>query len=108
MKKLFYFSLLAAVLTLITAGCNPEIRQATTRAIPTQTVPNCEKHCMGMGLTLSAVIIVMNSAGCVCEKHPGTSSPKMASAAIAGGAIIQLARIKAHQEDRNQRRQENR
>jgi len=58
------------------------------------TRPSCEANCTQMGLRLAAVVLVRNSAGCVCavpEARPGVGLGGQAAAgtvAVAGGVLI--------------------
>jgi hypothetical protein len=58
------------------------------------TRPACAANCEKMGLKLAAVVLVRNSAGCVCavpEAKPGVGFGGQAAAgtvAVAGGVLI--------------------
>jgi len=58
------------------------------------TRPACAENCEKMGLKLAAVVLVRNSAGCVCaipDAKPGAglgSQPAAGTVAVAGGVLI--------------------
>ncbi len=65
----------------------------------------CKSICTDLDMKLGAVVVIMNSAGCVCEPrdkaeetnlHGGTSS-------IAGGAVIQAVAEAQRQSQAQQR-----
>lgn len=76
--------LLLAVLSLSSA-CTT--LRATNFETPRERATECENVCRGLGLELSAVVVIMNSAGCVCEKARG-SSPSAGGSAASGGAVV--------------------
>lgn len=78
---------LAALLSILPACAT---RQATSRTLPRERASECATHCDTLGMRLSAVVIIMDSAGCVCEPR-GAASPAPAAAAVAGGAALVAA-----------------
>jgi hypothetical protein len=62
----------------------------TAYSVPTDLGPECVKHCSSLDMRLSAVVIIMNHSGCVCEPKDAAIRPAGASAA-AGGAAIEVA-----------------
>lgn len=62
--------------------------------IDPDTRPACAANCAKMGLELAAVVLVRNSAGCVCtvpgaKPSSGAGAPEAgASVAVAGGVLI--------------------
>lgn len=87
-------SSMAGVVLFVTA-CIPDVQPAIRGNLPRDRAAECQRGCEQLGLQLSAVVLMMNSAGCVCEPpHPGQpSSPAAAStAAAARMALVAAAR----------------
>jgi hypothetical protein len=77
------------VLGLVLAACTTTPPVATWTKLPDDTTEQCRGLCRGIGLDLSAVIVVRNSAGCVCEVHPGQAKASASGGvASAAGALI--------------------
>ncbi|CAM4494962.1 hypothetical protein [Corallococcus exiguus] len=92
--------LLSLVLPL--AACSTA--RATSFALPMERATECRQLCEQIDMKLSAVVIIMNSAGCVCEPKPaeGTTNAALTGAAAAsGGAIIRAAADAAQQSSNN-------
>ncbi len=83
--------LLALALPVVTLGCT--IRQAVSKnaTVPVETRTRCESHCTKLGMRLSAVVLIMSSAGCVCEPNRPRTEGRTGSTAVAGGALIHAA-----------------
>jgi hypothetical protein len=100
----------AVVLVLLLAGCVRTTRPPVARllTVPPDTAQECGNICQGIGLQLSAVVVVANSAGCVCEVQPRASSavPGGASAASAGAVIVVEAERASDERLRKQRQDE--
>jgi hypothetical protein len=58
--------------------------------VPKDTPAQCGQVCTGMGLKMSAVVVIMSASGCVCEPAGEGPSPsvRQGAAALAGGAAI--------------------
>lgn len=89
--------LLALSLVAPLAGC--VTARATSFSMPLSRATECRQLCEDIDMKLSAVVIIMNSAGCVCEPKPaeGTNAAVTGAAAVSGGAIIQAAAQAARQ-----------
>ncbi|NRD61329.1 hypothetical protein HRD49_06155 [Corallococcus exiguus] len=92
---------LALSLVFPLAGC--ATARATSFALPMERATECRQLCEQIDMKLSAVVIIMNSAGCVCEPKPaeGTNAALTGAAAASGGAIIQAAAETARQANNN-------
>ena len=85
-------SSLALPLFLTLAGCvhsaappvNPDMR------LPPDTAAVCASHCNTLGMDLGAVVIVRDSAGCVCQPRKPPPSADSGSAAVAAGVVAVL------------------
>lgn len=62
----------------------------TELPLPKDLPQQCEQHCGGMGMRLSAVVIILSKSGCVCEPvaEGGASQSKGGGAAAVGGAAV--------------------
>lgn len=58
-----------------------------------ETRSECAARCEEMGMRLGAVVLIQDSAGCVCEPQDSSSSAAGA-AAVAGGAAVLSAERK--------------
>ena len=110
---------LAICLLLLTAACTQRVRTPTYKSavFTKETTGECVTDCKTIGMRLSAVVIIHNSAGCVCE--PAEAKPaasRSGGAAAAGGAVLAAAeeeeqeeqrqRTRRQEEDRERRRRE--
>ena len=91
------------------SGC--ETARATSMNIPKERVTECEQVCTNVGMKLGAFVVMMNSAGCVCEPitPPAVSAPSAGAGALSGGATIAAtaaaaAAIMASQQQQQQQR----
>src|SRR4051812_49250045 len=102
MKSAFFC--IASVLLLL-SGC--ETASATSRTTPKERVTECEQVCDGVGMKLGALVVMMNSAGCVCEPKTaqGTSSINGGAGAASGGATIAAAAAAASVAQQQQQQQ---
>jgi len=73
------------------SGC--ETARATSMNIPKERVTECEQVCTNVGLKLAAFVVMMSSAGCVCEPKTASavSAPSAGAAAASGGTTIAAA-----------------
>ena len=103
---------LPAVLTtfgfLLLSAC--ETVRATTLATPKERVTECEQVCTNVGLKFSALVVIANSAGCVCEPKsaPTASTTKAGASAASGGAVIAAAAAVVHANQQNRQLQPDR
>jgi len=73
---------LASIL-LATAGCALVAPVASNIPVTRETTAECARHCADLGLRLGAVVLVHNSAGCVCE-----ADQRVSSSGRTGGAAV--------------------
>jgi hypothetical protein len=77
---------------LLLGGCATQ--RATELSLPRERATECRDNCAALDMQLAAVVIIMNSAGCVCQPK-GQPAPGPAvsagAAAVAGGAVITAA-----------------
>lgn len=88
---------------LLLSGCATTPAVSSGVQIAPDTRPACEANCAKMGLQLAAVVLVRNSAGCVCAV-PGTKpAADLRPEAAAGAVAVAGAVIIADDEDAEQR-----
>jgi hypothetical protein len=78
---------------LMVSAC--ETFRATELPTPKERVTECEALCSDVGLEMTALVVMMNRAGCVCEKRRTT--PTAAAATTSGGATIAAVQEAARQ-----------
>jgi hypothetical protein len=93
--------LLVLVGTLV--GC--PVRSAVISSVSPERAAECKVNCEQLGMKLTAVVLMMNSAGCVCEPvqpaapatAPQSVRTTLRSAVLAGAATIQAEEDAAEQ-----------
>ena len=100
----------AIVFALVLAACATRPPVAPGLTLPPDTAQECVNVCQRIGLQLSAVVVVANSAGCVCEVQPGPppGARQGGASAASAGAIIVAAeerRIREQQQRRVRQQQ---
>ncbi len=80
---------LLLLLALAAPGC--AVKGAANYAPPRERATECVSYCDALSMRLAAVVIISNSAGCVCEPTDAARAADRGAAAIAGGAAIQAA-----------------
>lgn len=94
---------------LILAGCattNPAVDPHFK--LRPETRPECTARCSEMGMRLGAVVLIQNSAGCVCEPEEGVTSAARAAAVATGAVTIAAAEEEALAEQRLRENEERR
>jgi hypothetical protein len=89
---------ISVVLLLVLVGCAATTSKATLGTTPKERVTECQNLCREVGLQMSALVVIMSSAGCVCQV---VSSSAGAPAAISGGAVIAAAEAARRQARQN-------
>jgi hypothetical protein len=100
---------LIAMLMSLAASAACTVNRPATKTIPKDTALECEADCGQMGMRMQSVVIILESAGCVCVPQagppgagaPATSAVESGGAAAGGGAAV-AAIIAAQQASRNQ------
>lgn len=93
-----------AMASLGAVGCNATVGAKGVN-IPEDSAQQCESHCRSIGLELSAVAIMANNVGCVCQPA-GASRQNSAvgeeASATAGGmtAIVMQEQARQQQQAR--------
>ena len=92
-----------ALLGLAVAGC--ATARATAYPLSKERATECTKHCETLEMRLAAVVVIMNSAGCVCEPKDARAGVASGGAAAAGGAAIATALEAQRQQQQRQQQQ---
>jgi hypothetical protein len=98
--------LCAAALTFASA-CHPEATVGTFGAtIPTNAGQTCTAHCRTIGMNLSAVAIMANNVGCVCEAR--TQAANSGAGVAAGMATLRMQEDELDQQQQEAQRRQRR
>lgn len=87
-----------SALFLVTAtGCMAQVGSNLT--VPADAGQTCKDHCSSIGMTLSAVAIMANNVGCICEPV-GKENAAVAreASSVAGGMTVVLMEEAARQQ----------
>jgi len=71
------------------AGTTPPVNSYVK--LDPQIASSCQTLCSQLGMRLGAVVLVQNSAGCVCEPEGSPGSSRAGAAAVANGALLAKA-----------------
>jgi hypothetical protein len=93
--------LLLSLLSLAASGC--VTAKATEYSVPKERASECRQICTDLDMRLSAVVVILSKAGCVCEPREAEGTPPRASGAstAAGGAAIQAIADAAQQQQQH-------
>jgi hypothetical protein len=89
----------ALALSLALLNCAATVGTTGFVAVPPDAATTCEKHCNTIGLSLSAVAIMANNVGCICER---ATSAAESGASTAAGMVTLLIQ----EEERRQQQQQ--
>ena len=76
---------------LALSACTPAVAPARRGTLTRERADECTADCAAIGMKLSSVVLIMNSAGCVCVPAEAPPDAPHAEAAAAGGAAIAVA-----------------
>jgi hypothetical protein len=93
--------LAAALLAL--AGCVTAPAVDPSFKLRPETRSECVTHCQTLGMRLGAVVLVRNSAGCVCEEIRSEPRAAGGGAAVSAGAYL----VALEEEAARQQQQQN-
>ena len=99
------FGALACAVALM-ACTHPAVTEAVTGPVPMARGAECRAACASLGMQLTSVVLIMNSAGCVCQVTTPGVSTRDGAAAAAGGMAIAAMRAAEEQSAEEQRRHE--
>ncbi len=94
-------------LLLSLTGCVVAPPVSPTFNVPANTASLCASHCTSLGMDLGGVILVRNSAGCVCNPRAAVSRAGGPSAAAAGVVIVDEEEQQQQEQDRQRRNRSN-
>lgn len=91
-----------AFLAAATLGCFAPVGvSGPTVVVPTDTGAQCRAQCSTAGMELSAVVIMANHVGCVCQPAGSTTPSTVTASAAAQGAMVTI--MLQEQEQQQQR-----
>ncbi len=90
----------AALLAL--AGCATTPAVSAVRRLDPEAAVECRTHCDTLGMELDAVVVILNSTGCVCAPRDRAASARAGTGAATGGAVITAAMQAAQQQQQQQ------
>jgi hypothetical protein len=82
------------------AGCVAPVG-VSALSIPHDAGNVCSQQCRSIGMSLSAVAIMANNIGCVCQTGPG-APPVATSAASSAGGMATLSILSGQQQEQQQ------
>jgi len=93
---------------LLLCACGTTRAVAPARSLNTDTPAVCASHCEAMGMRLSAVVIIANSEGCVCEPRDAAraSSREAVPAAITPILAAAAAAVERQRQEEDRLRQQ--
>jgi len=95
----------ALVASFVVVGCAAPVGVRGV-SVPADAAATCARHCEGIGLQLSAVAIMANNVGCVCQKGGGAGSASASVADETGAATAGMATIAMQVEEEQQQQQQ--
>lgn len=99
LASLFFVTL--ATTTSCTARVGSELE------VPEDAGQTCADHCQSIGMRLTAVAIMANNVGCVCEVAPDSAIPVSHHTSTAAGGMTAVL-MEEEQNRQNQQSQTNR
>src|SRR5262245_35955918 len=90
----------AILLVACAAGCTAPV--GSSLRVPSDAADTCRRLCAGIGLEMSAVAIMANNVGCVCQEQHQASRPAATldrEAVAAGMATILLQEKRERQRE---------
>jgi hypothetical protein len=103
-KEGFMFSKRVLVLASLSMfgplGCETPIGASGGFHVPGTAAADCTQQCAEIGMGLSAVAIMANHVGCVCQAGPSSRSATL-GAAPAGMATISMMQARQQQEQQH-------
>ncbi|MDC0710171.1 hypothetical protein POL68_16965 [Stigmatella sp. ncwal1] len=80
----------ALLLCLLATGCST--LPATQFSLPKERATECAANCESLDMKLTAMVVIRNSAGCVCEPKdalPQTAARRNAASTLAGTVVAE-------------------
>jgi hypothetical protein len=89
-------------LCLTAAGCVVGRASGSLYDIPRERATECQDICTKLDMQIAAVVVIMNTTGCVCEPRRGSAAPGTAltppgTVGSNGGAAAAAAQVIARQ-----------
>jgi hypothetical protein len=80
-----------ALLLALLTSCAATMPTGSVGYLPAESRTICYSTCQQLGLEMSAVVVISNSVGCVCQPAAGSAAPVASGgiAAAAGAMIVE-------------------
>lgn len=88
MRRIAVLSLVVGFLLVVLPGCLTPVGTSGF-TVPSDAQNQCQSHCRSIGMSLSAVAIMANNVGCICQVS-GHARSGLGSAVSAGMATIMI------------------
>jgi hypothetical protein len=98
-KTCFLLGLLGAL-----SACSAAVGVSGGVSVPTDAATTCASHCASLGLQLSAVAIMANNVGCVCQPRNAASAAAVSD--FSAGTTAGMATIAMQQAEESSRQQQ--
>ncbi len=89
---------IALLLVVMTTACAAKVG-AQSKTIPSDAATTCQSQCQQMGLHMTAVAIMAETIGCVCQVRPSVQAEN-SGASTAGMVTIMHQEAQAQAEQR--------
>ena len=99
MLRVFFVSGLVGL-----SACNAAVGVSGVVNVPPDAAKTCASHCAGLGLQLSAVAIMANNVGCVCQ--PRSNATGAVAANYGAGTTAGMATLAMQEVEEEQRAQQ--
>jgi hypothetical protein len=93
--------LLSALLAMTTSACMANVG-AQSKTIQSDAAGICEQQCQRIGLHMTAVAIMAETVGCVCQASAPAAAADNAGASSAGMATIMIQAAARRQQQQQQ------
>jgi hypothetical protein len=87
------------------AGCVAPVGVSSAFSIPNDAGNVCSQQCRTIGMNLSAVAIMANNIGCVCQTRSATP-PVATSAASSAAGMATITMLNQQQQEQQQQQQQ--
>ena len=77
-----------SLLALLAMGCSAASPLSSSVELPRERTDECVQACTSLGLQMSAVVVIADKVGCVCE--PGAKAGLGSNATSAAGGLVML------------------
>jgi hypothetical protein len=103
MRTRWSLSAAFAALLLFSSGCVVGRATGSMYEIPRERATECQDICSKLDLQMAAVVVIMNTTGCVCEPKGARPTGQPGTAQTGGSAAATAAEVMAAQAAQQQR-----